>query len=110
MCARFVRAWQVVPVERYFSVLAQHRFLLAPQGQAIQSPKFLEAVAMMTIPITRRHAAFEDLRAYGMPIVLVDSWDEVTPAALDAWWAELGFRPERPLAELVGLGLRRVSL
>ena len=28
----------------------------------------------------------------------------------DAWWAELGFRPERPLAELVGLGLRRVSL
>ena len=83
-----------VPPGEYFGVLAQHRFLLAPLGNGLQSPKFIEAVMMMTIPITKRYAAFDDLRAYGLPIVLVDDWAEVTPAKLEQWWAELSPRLE----------------
>ena len=83
-----------VPPREYFGVLAQHRFLLAPLGNGLQSPKFIEAVMMMTIPITKRYAAFDDLRAYGLPIVLVDDWAEVTPAKLEQWWAELSPRLE----------------
>ena len=73
----------------YFSELARHRFLLAPRGGGLQSPKFLEALLMMVVPITKRYAAFEDLQRYGWPIVLVDSWEEVTPTALEHWWASL---------------------
>ena len=58
----------------------------------MQSPKFLEAVLLMTIPITMRYEAFNDLQVYGMPIVLVDSWAEVTPQNLDKWWVELSPR------------------
>jgi hypothetical protein len=29
------------------------------------------------------------LRDYGFPLVVVDDWDEITPAKLDEWWAEL---------------------
>jgi hypothetical protein len=43
----------------------------------------------MTIPITLRYKAFQDLRDYGFPLVVVDDWDEITPAKLDEWWAEL---------------------
>jgi hypothetical protein len=91
--AEFVNKTTVMPSE-YFSALAQHRFLLAPMGRGVQSPKFVEAVLLMTIPITKRYGAFEDLQAYGMPIVLVDSWGEVTPQNLDRWWAELSPRLE----------------
>lgn len=91
--SRFVNRTQIPP-EKYFSELVKYRFLLAPKGNGIQSPKFLEAVLMMTIPITKRHGAFEALQAYGMPIVLVDEWDEVTPDKLDSWWAELSPRLE----------------
>jgi len=50
-----------VHIGRYFGVLRRYRFLLAPHGQAIQSPKFLEAISVYTIPITRRSPAFEQL-------------------------------------------------
>ena len=89
----FVNRTQIPP-ETYYSELVNYRFLLAPKGNGIQSPKFLEAVLMMTIPITLRHGAFEALQAYGMPIVLVDAWDEVTPEKLDEWWEELSPRLE----------------
>jgi len=49
------------PHRPLFRGLRRYRFLLAPHGQAIQSPKFLEAISVYTIPITRRSPAFEQL-------------------------------------------------
>ena len=83
----------------YFGELAKYRFLVAPFGKAVLSPKFAEALLVMTIPITKRYAAFEDLVAYGWPMVLVDDWEEITADKLEQWWADLS--PRLPLARWV---------
>eukprot|EP00958_Prasinococcus_capsulatus_P009374 scaffold911_cov361-Prasinococcus_capsulatus_cf.AAC.16 len=36
----------------------------------------------MTIPVTKRYTCFEDLQHYGMPMVVVDSWKDLTPKLL----------------------------
>ena len=101
---RFVRSWEEkresdyriderdLPASEYFAELSKYRFLLAPRGNGIQSPKFMEALLVGTIPITKRYAAFEDLVDYGFPMVLVNEWDEITPASLEQWWQELSPR------------------
>merc|ERR1712046_564339 len=40
---------QLAPTE-YFQELAKYRFLIAPNGNGVTSPKFIEAVMLMTIP------------------------------------------------------------
>ena len=81
-----------LPADQYFAELSKYRFLLAPRGNGVQSPKFMEALLVGTIPITKRYAAFEDLVDYGFPMVLVDEWDDITPKALEQWWEELSPR------------------
>ena len=65
-------------VHDYFHHLSKYKFLIAPKGNGIQSPKFLEALMVFTIPVTKRYGCFEQLQEYGLPIVLVDEWDEIT--------------------------------
>jgi len=100
---RFVESWhtrasdwrvdrRAIAAEQYFGELAKYRFLLAPRGNGIQAPKFLEALLVGTIPITRSYAAFSDLVDYGFPMVVVDDWQEITPEALERWWKALSPR------------------
>ena len=65
-------------VHEYFPNLSKYKFLIAPKGNGIQSPKFLEALMVLTIPVTKRYGCFEQLQEYGLPIVLVDEWSEIT--------------------------------
>jgi len=85
---------RAIPPEHYWAEMAKYRFLIAPRGNGLQSPKFLEALSVMTIPITLRYACFEDLQMYGFPIVLVDKWEDITPKALAYWWEQLSPRLE----------------
>lgn len=78
-----------VPKQDWWPLLATYRFLLYPQGNGVQSPKFCEAMLVLTIPIAERCAAFEDLRDADFPIALVESFSEITAEKLDAWWQEL---------------------
>ena len=101
---RFVGSWDAqkqggwkidardLPADQYFAELSKYRFLLAPRGNGVQSPKFMEALLVGAIPITKRYAAFEDLVDYGFPMVVVDEWDEITPEALEQWWEQLSPR------------------
>jgi len=87
----------------YFTALQEHRFLLAPTGNSIFSPKQVEALLMLTIPIVQRRAPSEKsntttsawdeaVKCYGWPMVIVDRWDEITQEALERWWKELSPR------------------
>lgn len=79
--------------EEYWRQLAAHRFFLAPTGNSIFTPKVMEALLVLTIPIVQRipnGGAWEELKnTYNWPIVIVDKWDEITPANLQRWWKEL---------------------
>ena len=83
---------RLIAKNEYYSELSKYRFMLAPRGGAVLSPKFTEALLVLTIPITKRYACFDDYKAYGWPIVVVDEWDEITPENLERWWAELSPR------------------
>jgi len=67
----------------YFRELSKYKFLIAPKGGGVQSPKFVEALMVQTIPVTKRYTCFEDLQSYGMPMVLVDEWEDLTPELLE---------------------------
>ena len=73
----------------YFQELSKYRFLVAPRGNGIWSPKFLEAILVLTIPITIGYQNFLDVKNYGYPIVTVESWEEITKENLDIWWQEI---------------------
>lgn len=62
----------------YWQHLPLYSFSLTPEGMGVQSPKLFECLLVRTIPVTNRHPAAEDLQRLGFPIVIVDSWDEVT--------------------------------
>mmetsp|Transcript_6867 Transcript_6867/g.25321 ORF Transcript_6867/g.25321 Transcript_6867/m.25321 type:complete len:422 (-) Transcript_6867:127-1392(-) len=86
---------RMIGVQDYFSELSKYKFMVAPRGNGFQSPKFLEAVLVLTIPVTIRYPCFEDLERYGFPIVLVDSWSELSYQFLFKEWKRLSPLLER---------------
>uniref|UniRef100_A0A7S1RA65 Exostosin GT47 domain-containing protein n=1 Tax=Alexandrium catenella TaxID=2925 RepID=A0A7S1RA65_ALECA len=84
----FVNRTMVEP-EDYWEVLSQHRFLMAPSGNGVQSPKVAEALLVLTIPIVNWTPAYADMVNDGWPMVVVKTWEEITPASLVRWHAEL---------------------
>ena len=74
--------------------LSKYKFMLYPAGNGVQSPKWLEALLLGTIPLTLREEetepTFQQLKEAGFPMVLVDAWEEVSVQGnRDRWWAEL---------------------
>ena len=86
-----------IPSERYHTVLAAHRFAMCPTGGGVQSPKVFEALLLKTIPVVERKgaAAYVGLAELGYPIVVVDSWAEITERQMEKWWDEFSPMLER---------------
>jgi len=74
-----------IPFHQYWQTLAKYKFLLAPRGQGIQSPKLAEAWMVKTVPIVTRTPAFLDLKDLGYPLILINDWAEVTVRNLEVW-------------------------
>eukprot|EP00747_Dinoflagellata_sp_TGD_P208330 gnl/TRDRNA2_/TRDRNA2_81831_c0_seq1.p1 gnl/TRDRNA2_/TRDRNA2_81831_c0~~gnl/TRDRNA2_/TRDRNA2_81831_c0_seq1.p1 ORF type:complete len:180 (+),score=18.87 gnl/TRDRNA2_/TRDRNA2_81831_c0_seq1:166-705(+) len=72
--------------------LAKWRFLLAPAGTGVLTPKMVEALLVLTVPIALRVPALVDHVGLGFPLVLVEAWSEITAERLDGWWTELSPR------------------
>merc|ERR1712129_47036 len=74
--------------------LSRYRFLISPWGDGVQSPKTIEALLVLTIPIVKRGSfpVFDDLVRAGFPLAVVDEWSDVTAARLGHWWRTLGPR------------------
>ena len=66
--------------------LMSYKFMLYAQGDGVQSPKWTEAMLALVIPICMRCPAFDDLQSYGFPMVVLDSFDEITAEKLGEWW------------------------
>ena len=74
--------------EDFWSMVASHRFFLSPLGLTYDGFKMFEALALGTIPIIQRVGTWAD--AYvDLPVVLIDSFDDITPAAMATWWTKL---------------------
>lgn len=81
-----------VEIEQWWSTLKLHKFMLCPTGNGIQSPKFVEAFLTLTIPIVQNESAYFDLYQQGFPLLIVKSWDELSPSMLEGHWERLSPR------------------
>jgi hypothetical protein len=68
----------------WFEALTHFDFMLCPLGNGIQAPKMVEALLMGCIPIVTRHPSFDELERRGMPILVVDRWDDITEGLLSS--------------------------
>ena len=75
----------MVSHEDYWGVLAKHYFTLSPSGNGVQAPKLAEAWMVKTIPIVIKNACFIDIYQLGYPLIMINSWDDITEHALNEW-------------------------
>lgn len=66
----------------WFEALSHFDFMLCPLGNGVQAPKMVEALLMGCIPIVTRHAAFVELSRRGMPLLIVNQWNDITEELL----------------------------
>ena len=68
--------------ERYLHLLYNHKFVISPEGNGMDTIRTWECLYMRTIPIEKRNLNnrfYEDL-----PICFVDEWEEITEDFLNA--------------------------
>jgi len=61
----------------------RYAFVISPHGHGLDCHRTWESLALGNIPIVRR-SPLDELYD-GLPVVIVDAWDEITAAALRAW-------------------------
>lgn len=91
----------------FLSQMMEHRFVLCPPGNGVDTHRFWETLAAGGIPVALRNActlSFEHL-----PVVLVDSCHEITSERLQAEWQRLAPRWEIPAEISYDFWLNRVE-
>lgn len=71
----------------YLLVTAQCKFVLSPRGGGLDCHRTWEALYMGAIPIFKTSAS--DSIYDGLPVLIVKSWDEVTPEFLEQKYKEM---------------------
>jgi len=84
----------VIPQREWWGELSKYRFLLSPCTEEVQSVRNIEALLVLTIPITQRAGMMvaDDLLRMGFPIVAVQEWAEINVETLRTWWIDLNPR------------------
>jgi len=82
------RGYNGLDFEHYARQLASHRFVFCPDGNGMDTHRTWEALYLGAFPIVQRHVFTEEF-AKLLPLVIVDSWEQVTLEFLIAKFAEL---------------------
>ena len=64
--------------EQYWQRVPQYRFSICPAGAGVQSPKIFECLVLQSVPVVTALPAFQDLKALGFPVVLVQRWYQLS--------------------------------
>jgi len=67
---------------RFLESIRNHKFILCPRGNGVDTHRLWESLYMGSIPIVRRHIAMEDF--YDLPICWIDEWAQVTESFLNS--------------------------
>ena len=78
-----------IPMQKWYRELVKYRFYIVPDGNGVCSPKWAEALILQTIPIVPPLTYYKQLRRLGYPMVIVNSWDDITRDKLEVWWKKL---------------------
>jgi len=74
----------------YYENLCDYRFFACPLGNGIQTPKICECIMCETVPVVTDHVAHRELRdIYGLPLLIVNEWSDITEEFLNEQWNSL---------------------
>lgn len=72
---------------KYYERLCDYRFFACPLGNGIQTPKICECIMCETVPVVTDHVAHRELRdIYGLPLLIVNKWSDLTQDFLNDQW------------------------
>jgi hypothetical protein len=63
--------------EKYLRSIMNYKFVGAPDGNGNDDPRRWQAMYVGVVPIVKRTASMEYFRGLGLPLHLIESWDEV---------------------------------
>lgn len=98
LCAAFPQTPAEPPPSRgfrgYLRELARHQFCVCPRGNGADTHRIWECLYLGVVPIVERspHIALWEQR--GLPLLVVDRWNEVTPDLLRARAESAAFAPD----------------
>ena len=72
-----------LPYEEYLQGIKDHKFVLCPSGNGIESARNWETLYMRRVPVFKRHPYLEEMFK-DFPALFVDEFDEVTEELLTA--------------------------
>jgi hypothetical protein len=75
---------------RYYSEIADHRFVLSPEGNGIDCYRTWEALYLGAVPIVKTSAAMSTFA--DLPILFTEDYSEITEEYLEHRWEEMGRR------------------
>ena len=78
---------QTISIPEFQTEMSEHRFILCPPGNGIDTHRMWEALYSRTIPVVQR-SMLMDL-CQGLPILFVDDFSEVTPELLEREYARI---------------------
>lgn len=81
----YVDTFKVDPKD-YYQKLSEYKFFICPIGQGIQTPKLQECLLVNTIPVVLNHCVYGDLQEWGLPLLVVNSWSEITKELLENYY------------------------
>lgn len=65
----------------YLKMMRDHKFVLCPSGNGIESARNWETLYMRRVPIFKRHPYLEEMFK-GFPCLFIDDWSEITEELL----------------------------
>ena len=75
----------------YWKDVSRYQFAISPWGNGKECGRSYELLVLGTVPIMHRFPGLAPGDAYeGFPVVIVDSWEEITPQNLAIWSQRLG--------------------
>ena len=78
-----------MPQRQYWEAHDAFAFEVAPRGNGLDSFRTWECLFLDTVPIVKTSALDALYRQEKLPVVIVESWREVTPANLRRWQADM---------------------
>lgn len=94
-----------LPHDHWLQAIGLHRFTLCPFGHGLDTHRLWEVLLMGGVPVVRRSSITSclddsdnqlgDVIRGSLPIVVVDSWSDVTKEFLETKWVELS-SPREP--------------
>lgn len=71
---------------KFYSDVASHRFVLAPRGNGLDTHRLWETLYAGRVPVVLSSSM--DAAYKGLPVAVINSWDELTLAGIKLKWEE----------------------